>query len=1383
MTQVSLTTSTNYNGPLNAVVEDEGTTLVIRFDLDEPAPAGGLKVYIDSELNQSLNRLNLFGISAENINLGTLSSGLNGDNSGIAVDIDAGATFATITLPVFDDPEPARSLPETFEGLREVTYTLKTRDQVSAGDLPIIERNGTQVSDYTIDSSTSSSLVYFADTASQLPSTPTVSISASPTDLLEEDGTVMTLTINLSEPPPEGGINVTIDSDVPRSLAQFDVGGATYDGAQLAGANSDASGFTVKVTEQTATIQLAPFDDDVNEGPQNITYTLQATDDYMIDSAASSVSINIEDDDAPVVSFSATPTTISEADGTALVMNFSVTGDIPEEGITVKLEGDAARIMQQFTAAQTRFNDAGETFNRFDKGLVNEKVIGGTLELFSLEDGDPSESASNPDAAGDAYLTNFTFTITEPNASITIPVFDDLIEEENATYTYTLVEGDGYKVNDTANSTTFTVTDGVIGGGGPTVGVSAAPTTLFESQQTALTLTFTTEGEIPSEGVVVVLEGPPRAIAEFDVNATNPRLPESDTEVTGSVVNGGNIVGTNETAGAIVFRITEPTATITVPVFQDEEEEGLENLTFNLKDGELYNVDSSASAVSVTIEDVQTPTVSFSATPTTISEADGTALVMNFSVEGDIPEEGVTVKLEGDAARIMQQFTAAQTRFNDSGETFNRFDKGLVNNNVVGGTLELFSLEDGDSSESASNPDAAGDAYLTNFTFTITEPTASITIPVFDDIIEEADATYTYNLVEGDGYMVDDTANSATFTVTDGVVGGGGPTVGVSAAPTTLFESEQTALTLTFTTERDIPSEGVVVVLEGPPRAIAEFDVNATNPRLPESETEVTGPVVNGGNIVGTDETAGSIIFRITDPTATITVPVFQDEVEEGAENLTFNLRDGELYNVDSNANGVSLTINDVAEPVVSFSVNTTTLSEEEATLFTFNFSVNGVIPEGGLEVALGGELLPFIDQLDFSNFDFSNPDNVKGVTVGDFREDGAISLTLLEPSASLSVRVFDDVVKEADANFDLMLLEADGYSVNQEAKGATVTVTDGVIVDNPPTVALSVSDSNLTEGEEFTVNFSVDGDVSEDNPLTVLVNSTEVGALGEFNIFNEDGTPAYTTTGIQGTPRAGDDTGSSFLVELTDTEASITLPVFNDGIGEGTETVNFALVEGERYNVDGSINTIALTIEETPVEVKFEANENGEVSKFAYDLTGAGAMEVLATVSQDALDITDAAFDNLVGFYEVVDENGGIDTNGDGVADFNPGDDGYAKAALENALDGFALRVGGDTSDNTRASEFDAVVEGGKFYAPFAIANAGDMTVADFLAANPNNDAASSIDDQVAYFAFGEANPDGANHLKSWGDGIFGFEDLPDNLGVSDSDFNDAVFKFNFTA
>jgi len=251
---------------------------------------------------------------------------------------------------------------------------------------------------------------------------------------------------------------------------------------------------------------------------------------------------------------------------------------------------------------------------------------------------------------------------------------------------------------------------------------------------------------------------------------------------------------------------------------------------------------------------------------------------------------------------------------------------------------------------------------------------------------------------------------------------------------------------------------------------------------------------------------------------------------------------------------------------------------------------------------------------------------------------------------------------------------------------------------------------------------------------------------------------------------------------------------VADDGIEEGTESFTYTVVEGEDYNVSSSNGSVTFSIEDGPIpaetaQVEFEANDNREVTAFAYEVTGvAPGEEAVVSVSEEALEMTDAAFDNLVGFYEVIDSNGGIDTDGDGIADVTPEDGAtaYAQAALGKAVEGFALRIGGDESNDTSADEFDAVVQGGKFYAPFAIANAGDMTVAEFLAANPNNMAATEVDDQVAYFAFGEANPDEANHLKLLNKekGIFGFEDLPSNLaGVSDNDFNDAVFKFDFTA
>ena len=168
-----------------------------------------------------------------------------------------------------------------------------------------------------------------------------------------------------------------------------------------------------------------------------------------------------------------------------------------------------------------------------------------------------------------------------------------------------------------------------------------------------------------------------------------------------------------------------------------------------------------------------------------------------------------------------------------------------------------------------------------------------------------------------------------------------------------------------------------------------------------------------------------------------------------------------------------------------------------------------------------------------------------------------------------------------------------------------------------------------------------------------------------------------------------------------------------------------------------------------------------------------------------------DAVFDNLVGFYEVTDANGGIDTDGDGVADLMPGDAGYARAAIANRVDNFSIRAGssGDPTLNTTVEQFgDVILAGGRRFAPFVIANGGGLGFDGFIAAEDAegdgvfNDAADFSEDQVVYFSFVGANPDGVAHLQSRGNNVFGFEDLPNNI-FSDMDFNDAIFSFSFGA
>lgn len=218
----------------------------------------------------------------------------------------------------------------------------------------------------------------------------------------------------------------------------------------------------------------------------------------------------------------------------------------------------------------------------------------------------------------------------------------------------------------------------------------------------------------------------------------------------------------------------------------------------------------------------------------------------------------------------------------------------------------------------------------------------------------------------------------------------------------------------------------------------------------------------------------------------------------------------------------------------------------------------------------------------------------------------------------------------------------------------------------------------------------------------------------------------------------------------------------------------------------------------------RFDDGTDGDgFGKLVYDFSDvSGNVEVRA--NDDDLKQTDALFHNLAGIYEVLDADGAIldrpDIDGDGDTSERllPGDSGYARAALANAVTDFVLQAGGngDPVKNTDAEEFgDVLLQGGRMYAPFVIANGGDLIptggqlaegLRAFLDRNPDNIAATLenvMSHAVAYFSFAAANPDGGSeHLQKRGNNVFGFEDLPGNLNLSDRDFNDGIFSFTFT-
>ena len=357
-----------------------------------------------------------------------------------------------------------------------------------------------------------------------------------------------------------------------------------------------------------------------------------------------------------------------------------------------------------------------------------------------------------------------------------------------------------------------------------------------------------------------------------------------------------------------------------------------------------------------------------------------------------------------------------------------------------------------------------------------------------------------------------------------------------------------------------------------------------------------------------------------------------------------------------------------------------------------------------------------------------------------------------------------------------------------------TYTVSEGESTSEPATVEINVeappagtNTAPVTQDDSYTIaagevlNVDVASGIlandtdAEGNTLTpTLGDAPSNGGL----TFNGDGSFTYT-------PLEGFNGTDSFTYTVNDGELDSEPATVQINVGEVTEPEPTPTPEPEPTpETDAGTNGI--------VNVVFDAAEDNSVNSLIFDTTPTDAgTDIVARLTDDTVDLgSDAAFNNLVGFYEIADANGSIDTDGDGIGDVLPGQEGYALAAIENRVDNFVMEAGGsgEESENTSVEEFGSVIlDGGTLYSPFIIANGGDLGFDGFIESeggegNTFNDPAQSNDDPVAYFGFTSANPDGASHLQARGNNTFGFEDLPANLVVSDNDFNDAVFGFDFS-
>ena len=496
---------------------------------------------------------------------------------------------------------------------------------------------------------------------------------------------------------------------------------------------------------------------------------------------------------------------------------------------------------------------------------------------------------------------------------------------------------------------------------------------LFGVGGAAITFALTTEGDMPAEGVEVVINSNAN-LADY--------LFTADSFVRGAEVLGPALDADGNPSG-IRLNVTQLTALFNINLFDKPvpETDGPEQITFTLESGDA-NISSTSgtSIVTVydTVADVPTTTtdgltVGLSVENGDLVEADGNEATLTFTLSEPPPADGVLVYVN------LAAKTAGSS--NEFGQTFGllgQFD--VFNADITGGAFPI--------------PDFASSGFY----FNITEQTATIDVAAFADDAVEGVQAFQVSLAGSADYQVDPAASAVTITLAD--TADSLPQISLSSEPTVLVESEQPASGHTLTLSTPPPPEGLQVSVTAD--GLDEFDLSAI---------ETTGIT---GDISVAESDPPQLVFTVTEDIATITLPVANDGEAEGLETATFTLNPSDEYQIDDMASSGSFQIVDTPAEVppssieaeVNDSLNTAialTLSPENSVVISgeanYIYDFSSVTP-----------ILDFSEDVDLYAFDLAAGESVTVDVNATTELDGSASL--LQPV----LRIFDAEGNEIDS-------------------------------------------------------------------------------------------------------------------------------------------------------------------------------------------------------------------------------------------------------------------------------------------------------------------------------------------------------------------------------
>ena len=426
---------------------------------------------------------------------------------------------------------------------------------------------------------------------------------------------------------------------------------------------------TIHSGATSSTLSIATVDDEVIEGDGSVTVTIQANSGYTIGTA--SATVNIRDNDASYLLDLAGGGTVSEAAGT-VPFTVTLSESSPTEAITVQwapADGSATASADYTAGGGTLNFAAGESGAALTQGFtvtVNNDSVHEADEQFTVV----LSNATGTGASIGAREVTVTIdddevpalsignaSANEGAGSIGFPVTLSLTSEVQITVGYETAAGTATAADD------FTAADGTLtfapGARSRTISVDLANDAADEDDETfTVTLkepaaggTGSSTPSLPSpasaQGTIVDDDGAPQlsiadagaaeGAGEIHFEVSLDAVSTKDVSASWSTSDGTATAGsdyTAVTAGTLAITSGTTSATLTVTVTQDTDDEPSETFTVTLDNpvnGEL----AEASATG-TIEDDDPSVVTIAAVSTSVTEGSPAAFVVSRGIADDM---------------------------------------------------------------------------------------------------------------------------------------------------------------------------------------------------------------------------------------------------------------------------------------------------------------------------------------------------------------------------------------------------------------------------------------------------------------------------------------------------------------------------------------------------------------------------------------------------------------------------------------------------------------------------------------------------------------------------------------------------------------------------